>query len=287
MVSLPEYYEEVDHQKVAALYPHRDPTPSSGRNAFCLVLHGVGPATWHLFRPLRDQIDAIGGVPASLLIAPAGHDGESLADDLRFCAAMDRRLLQGDELVLNGYGSGLGDALDQSLACDSPLESSDARAREEGVPPRSERQARLGLRAGLHQFMELDWPVDGFVPPGWHLSKGVRAALRSLPFSYTADREGLIRLEDGRLLPTPAAVGSDLGAPWTTALSTASPSSSPEHFAHAPCLRLAVHPLDMQYSDGRDLWMRTLNKVLAERHPLTLADWLAHTDASASQLAKP
>jgi len=48
-----------------------------------------------------------------------------------------------------------------------------------------------------------------------------------------------------------------------------------------------VHPLDMQYSDGRDLWVRTLNKVLAERHPLTLTDWLAHTDASAGQPAMP
>lgn len=116
------------------------------------------------------------------------------------------------------------------------------------------------------------------MPPEWRLSEGVLAALRYLPFDYTADRAGLIRLEDGSRLSTPAAVGRDLGVPWSSGLSTGSPSSPPEHFADAPCLRLAVHPLDMQYSDGRESWVRTLGKMLAERRPLTLTDWLAHTD---------
>jgi len=280
MASLPEYYEEVDYQKVAALHPSRDPTPGSGRNAFCLVLHGVGPATWHLFRPLLEQIDALGWVPASILVPPADHPGESLADDPRFCAAMDRRLLQGDELVLNGYGPTLGAALERSMG--SPPATSGGSGSDEESSPYSERLGRLRLRAGLHQFMELDWPVQGFVPPEWRLSKGVRAALRYLPFRYTADREGLIRLEDGRLLPAPAAVGSDLDASWSTGPSTGSPSSPPKHFANAHCVRLAVHPLDMQYSDGRDLWVRTLDRMLAERRPLTLTDWLADTDASDS-----
>jgi len=243
------------------------------------VLHGVTPATWPLFQPLLQQVDAQGGIPANILVSPASHPKESLADDLPFCAAMDGRLLRGDELVLNGYGPRPGNRGEGGAG--SPRTGSGGQAGEATQPPLSEREARGRLRAGLHQFIELDWPVPGFVAPGWRLGDAVRAALDYLPFHYTADRERLIRLDDGWFLPTPAAVGSDLGAPWTTALSTQRRSSLPEYVHEALCLRLVVHPMDMQHPDGRNFWLRKLDHMIAERRPLTLSDWLDRAETPA------
>jgi predicted deacetylase len=230
---------------------------------FCLVLHGVSPMTWPLFRPLLQQLDLLGGFRASLLLSPASQPGDSLESNRRFCAAMDGRLLRGDELVLNGFGPGPGDTPGQG--------ASGPRA----TPPLDpERDALFRLRAGLRQFMNLDWPVDGFIAPGWQLSHAVRSALQTLPFQYTANRESLIDLGDGRLLPTPTAVGSDLGAPWRTALSTAQRTPAGARLDEAPCLRLAVHPTDLRHPDGLAFWLRVLDRILVKRRPSTLVDWV-------------
>jgi uncharacterized protein len=248
------------------------PRPDRADRRFCLVLHGVSSATWPLFRPLMRHVDALGGVRANFLVAPAAQPGDSLLDDPRFCAAMDGRLLRDDELVLNGYGPPLGDAGEEGRG--GPGAWGGPGAREGAPQPPSAREALYRLRAGFRQFMELDWPVDGFIGPGWHLGSAVRTALDSLPFRYTADRERLICLEDGRSLPTPTAAGSDLGAPWQSALPRAQRPSPPARLDDAPCLRLAVHPMDLRHPDGLSFWRRTLDRMLAERRPSTLSGWL-------------
>lgn len=256
------------------------PRPDTAERRFCLVLHGVSATTWPPFRALLHKLDVLGGVRANLLVSPATQAGESLLDDPRFCAAMDGRLLRGDELVLHGYGPSLCDAGEKGVG--HPTAQGGARTNETALQPSSEREAFLRLRAGLRQFMDLDWPVEGFIAPGWHLGSAVRAALHPLPFRYAADRESLICLEEGRLLPTPTAVGTDLGAPWQTALPRAQRASAAARLDDARCLRLAVHPMDLRHPDGPGFWLRTLQRVLAERQPSTLSDWVGETGASTS-----
>lgn len=249
--------------------PTRAPGPAG--QSFCLVLHGVSPATWPLYRSFVAQVEGLGGVPMSLLVSPAMPAGESLSDDPQFCAAMDKRLIHGDELVLHGFGSPIGNRGRQ----DMPKRTASRGCGRMPAPlPLTEREARSRLAAGLRQFLELDWPVTGFVAPGWRLCDSVRVALGSLPFHYTADRECLIRLEDNRSLYAPAAIGSDLGSTWRKVLSTRRQSSVAAQLANAPCLRLVVHPMDLQHAGGRDSWLRNLNQMLTQRAPLTLIEWL-------------
>jgi predicted deacetylase len=265
-----------EYQSDPVRRPAATMAPSPAGQAFCLVLHGVTPATWPLHRAFVERIDALGGIPATLLVSPETREGASLAHDLRFSAAMDRRLIRGDELVMHGFGHHLAPAGGE----ERPGRSANSRGwRHLTSPrPRSEREARNWLGAGLHQFLELDWPVEGFVAPGWCLDENLRAALDSLPFRYTADRDRLIRLIDNRSLHAPAATGSDLGAPWRTALSSRRNWSSAVHFDAAHCLRLAVHPKDLQHPEGQDFWLRTVNHLLTQRHPVTLTDWLKQTE---------
>jgi uncharacterized protein len=243
---------------------------------FCLVFQDVESETWPLFQPLLRRLDAFGEVPLSLLVSPESRPGRSLADDLHFAAEMDRRLIRGDELVMRGYGTN-PDASGRKGA-----DGSDAATRGGAAGSRSlsEREARARLRAGLAQFAELDWPVEGFAASGWQLGEGARAALGKSPFRYTADRERLIRLADNWSLHTPVAVGSDLGAPWgDPGTSTTDPATAAgKHLEQTACLRLVVHPRDLQHPHGRDFWVLKLGEMLAERRPSTLSGWLGRSE---------
>jgi uncharacterized protein len=254
--------------------PGKDRDTGTVEPAFCLVLQDVESETWPLFRSLLRRLDAFGEVPLSLLVAPERRPGRSLADDLHFAAEMDRRLIRGDELVMRGYGTtpyapGRKDADDDAMRGDAS-----------DPPSLSERDEQVRLRAGLAQFAELDWPVEGFAGPGRQLGDGARAALGKSPFRYTFDGEHLIRLEDNWLLHMPVAVGSDPGAPWDDAgSSTTDPAVAGGHLEQTPCLRLVIHSRDLQQPQGHDFWVHKLDEMLAERRPLTLSGWLERAEA--------
>src|SRR5689334_11770514 len=46
--------------------------------AFNVVLHDVAPSTWPEYRPFVEAVDAIGGVPLTLLVVPAFHHRDSI-----------------------------------------------------------------------------------------------------------------------------------------------------------------------------------------------------------------
>jgi uncharacterized protein len=255
--------------------PGKDKDPGTAEPTFCLVFQDVESETWPLFRPLLRRLDAFGEVPLSLLVAPENRLGRSLADDLHFAAEMDRRLIRGDELVMRGYGT-TPDAPGRNGA-----DADDAMRGDASDPPLlSERDEQVRLRAGLAQFAELDWPVEGFAASGRRLGDGARAALGKSPFRYTTDGEHLIRLVDNWLLHTPVAVGSDLGAPWADpGSSTTEPAAAGGHLEQTPCLRLVVHSRDLQHPQGREFWVLKLDEMLAERRPLTLSGWLERAEA--------
>lgn len=254
-------------------WPGKDRDTGTVEPAFCIVFQDVESETWPLFRSLLRRLDAFGEVPLSLLVAPEHRPGRSLADDLHFAAEMDRHLIRGDELVMRGYGTPQ-DTPDRKNADDA------MRGDASDSPSLSERDEQVRLRAGLAQFAELDWPVEGFAASGRQLGDGARAALGNSPFRYTTDGEHLIRLVDNWLLHTPVAVGSDLGAPWDDpGSSTTDPAAADGHLEQTPCLRLVVHSRDLQHPQGHDFWVHKLDEMLAERRPLTLSGWLERAEA--------
>jgi predicted deacetylase len=264
-------------QQVLMHRPGNGGDPGAAEPALCLVFQDVESETWPLFRPLLRRLDAFGEVPLSLLVAPERRPGRSLADDLHFAAEMDRRLIRGDELVMRGYGT----TPDAPGRKDGDTDADHAMRGDASYPPSlSEHDEQVRLRAGLAQFAELDWPVEGFAASGWQLGDGARAALGKSSFRYTFDGEHLIRLVDNWLLHMPVAVGSDLGAPWDDpGSSTTDPTVAGGHLEQMPCLRLVIHSRDLQHPQGRDFWVHKLDEMLAERRPLTLSGWLERAEA--------
>jgi predicted deacetylase len=242
-----------------------------GARAVALVLHDVAPSTWPLFEDFVAAVDGLGDIPLTLLVVPDFHRQGRLDSQPAFVKIMHERLARGDELVLHGYyhddpgpvplrlpeyfmrrmytHEGEFFRLDGDIACER-------------------------LEQGLALFHRLDWPVQGFVPPAWLLGQQTRAALQSLPFSYTSSLAGLIRLPEFTAVPAPSLVWSSRSS-WRRCLSLLWNRQRLACQSEAGLLRIGVHPVDMQYPGVQEYMLKILHTLLMTRIPLTKQQWLA------------
>lgn len=238
--------------------------------ALSLVLHDVAPATWSRYQSFVEAVDRSLGVPLTLLVVPDLHRLGCLDGDPVFVKAMAERLERGDELVLHGYYHD-----DPGPLRPSPREWFLRRiyTHEGEFLTLDAGQCRRRLEEGLALFYRLGWPVRGFVPPAWLLGPAARQVVSSLPFAYTSDPGNLIRLPEFRRLPAPTLVWS-ARSPWRRGLSRWWNDYRIVRRAKAPLLRLGLHPVDMQHRSVREYWLRTLDRLLHDRVPMTKSTWL-------------
>lgn len=243
----------------------------TGARAVALVLHNVAPSTWPLFEDFVATVDALGDIPLTLLVVPDFHRQGRLDSQPAFVKIMHERLARGDELVLHGYYHDDPGPV--------PLRLPEYFMRRiythEGEFFRLDAHiARERLEQGLALFHRLDWPVQGFVPPAWLLGQQTRAALQSLPFSYTSSLAGLIRLPEFTSVPAPSLVWSSRSS-WRRCLSLLWNRQRLASQSGAGLLRIGVHPVDMQYPGVQESLLKILHTLLVTRIPLTKQQWLA------------
>ena len=243
----------------------------TGARAVALVLHDVAPSTWPLFVDFVATVDALGDIPLTLLVVPDFHRQGRLDSQPAFVKIMHERLARGDELVLHGYYHDDPGPV--------PLRLPEYFMRRiythEGEFFRLDADiARERLEQGLALFHRLDWPVQGFVPPAWLLGQQTRAALQSLPFSYTSSLAGLIRLPEFTSVPAPSLVWSSRSS-WRRCLSLLWNRQRLASQSGAGLLRIGVHPVDMQYPGVQAYLLKILQTLLVTRIPLTKQQWLA------------
>ena len=243
----------------------------TGERAVALVLHDVAPSTWPLFEDFVAAVAELGDIPLTLLVVPDFHGQGRLDSRPAFVNTMQARLARGDELVLHGYYH-----TDPGPIPWRPSEYFMRRIyTHEGEFYRLAGDiARERLEQGLALFHRLDWPVQGFVPPAWLLGREARAALQALPFSYTSDPTGLIRLPDFAAVPAPSLVWSSRSG-WRRGLSLLWNRQRLVRQREAGLLRIGVHPVDMRYPGVRQYMLQTLRSLLVVRTPLTKQQWLA------------
>jgi len=238
--------------------------------SLAVVLHDVAPATWPDYADFVARLDALGPVPLTLLVVPDFHRHGSLLHDPGFCETMARRLARGDELALHGY-------YHDDPGPVPPWPGHWLRRRflthEGEFYALDAAMARQRLEAGVALFQQLQWPLGGFVPPGWQLGKATRRMLADFPFRYTSDPRALIRLPDFTNLPAPSLVWSarstwrrGLSRPWNTYLLG--------RHSETDRLRLGLHPVDMRHPTVRDWWLETLRTLLKTRRASTKSAWL-------------
>ena len=243
----------------------------TGARAVALVLHDVAPSTWPLFEDFVAAVDGLGDIPLTLLVVPDFHRQGRLDSQPAFVKIMHERLARGDELVLHGYYHDDPGPV--------PLRLPEYFMRRiythEGEFFRLDGDiARERLEQGLALFHRLDWPVQGFVPPAWLLGQQTRAALQTLPFSYTSSLAGLIRLPEFTTVPAPSLVWSSRSS-WRRCLSLLWNRQRLASQSGAGLLRIGVHPVDMQYPGVQAYLLKILHTLLVTRIPLTKQQWLA------------
>jgi len=232
----------------------------------CVSLHDVAPATWPACQQLLRAVEAVAPIPLTLLVVPNYRrrgDG-----DASFRRALSRRLDRGDELALHGYVH-----------------------RDEGPPPRGpgdwlrRRWYTAGegefaaldrastherLEAGRRWFAQNDWPLAGFVAPGWLMNEPTWAWLRASGLRYATTLRALHRLDELRCLPAQSLVYSVRGA-WRRGLSRAWNAHLDRHLRAEPLLRLSLHPADAAFPRVVAHWQGLIARALHDREPLTKA----------------
>jgi predicted deacetylase len=238
--------------------------------AFCLVLHDIAPATWGQYADFVAEVDRLGPIPLTLLVVPDYHRQGALDRCRPLVEVLQRRLEQGDELVLHGcYHEDPGPIPPNPKAWLMRR----VYTREGELYAIGEAQARERLERGMNLFKRLGWPLRGFVPPAWLLGPGARKALRGSPFAYTSDPGHLILLPEFAAIPAPTLVWS-ARSPWRRLLSRQWNEHLLRRNAEAPLLRLGVHPVDLRHASARRYWLETLERILTQRVPVTKSAWL-------------
>jgi predicted deacetylase len=241
-----------------------------GGRALLVVLHDVAPQTWPVLAPLVADLDRMGAVPLSLLVVPDYHGRGLLPEHPGFVTAIDRRLVRGDEVLLHGYHHD-----DRAPAPRGPAAWFMRRVytREGEFFGLDQGDARRRLERGLAVFDRLGWPLAGFVAPAWLMSRGTREALKKTPLRYTTTPGHFHRLPGLEPVAAPGLVWSARSA-WRRGASRLWSERQRRRHARAPVLRLGLHPVDLEHAGARRYWLGLIERLLAERTPLTKRAWL-------------
>ncbi|KFX28618.1 DUF2334 domain-containing protein [Ralstonia solanacearum] len=230
-----------------------------------IAMHDVTPANWPACSVLLSALDEVYPVPKSLLVIPNFHRGPTARSSERFCRVMTERLEQGDELILHGYAhldeQPPGGFVDQLIRTHYT-----AGEGEFSVMPLD--AARRRLEAGVAWFAANGWPLHGFVAPAWLMSEATWQALDTLPLRYTTTLRHFYLLHPGRSMVAPCLTYSVQTGPRRLA-SRYYVHWLARHHAHAPLLRLGLHPADAAYPDVIRHWQDLLAACLETRVPVT------------------
>jgi predicted deacetylase len=241
----------------------------------CVELHDVAPATWPQCEAILRMLDTAGATRLTLLVVPRFHHGVFVGDDETFVRALDARLARGDELVLHGYSH-----QDEGPA-PRTLHGFVARrllTRAEGEFAALKRaDAAERLAHGIAAFAARGWPLHGFVPPAWLMSRPARTALAQCGhrFEYLALRRGVYRLPQWRYAQSATLCYSPDRA-WRRALSRTLIRRELARAARLRVLRLAIHPQDARVPQVMYHWRALVGEALHAR--------TAHTQHEAARL---
>ena len=238
----------------------------------CVELHDVAPSTWELCRRILGMVDAIGGVPVSLLVVPDYHHRGRFDADAGFVRAIEARLGRSDEVVLHGYFH-----LDEGPP---PRRLRDWVARRVRTLSEGEfsaidsAPARDRILRGLGALRSRGWQVPGFVPPAWLLGESARAALTGTPLDYVALRDEIHLLPGWECLPS-VTLAYAAFTPLRRRLSRPVLELQSRRALPGRPLRFAMHPVDARHPEVLEHWRALLVRALADRPAATLRDAIA------------
>lgn len=248
--------------------------PPTESRALCVSIHDVAPDTWADCVRLQQAVRAVADIALTWLVVPRYHGRAPAAPEME--RSLGALLALGHELALHGY-----------THLDSAAPGNGVRGRflrrvftqgEGEFAAIGEDDARRRIALGLAWFAERGWPVQGFVAPAWLLGDAAWRVLREFPFEYTTTMSHFHLLKPRRALLAPSlvytarnAVGRLLSPRAAGALATL--------MAPAPLVRLSLHPRDARYPALVRHAQHLVERLLADRRPLTKAAFASEFSA--------
>jgi uncharacterized protein len=232
----------------------------------CIAVHDVAPVTWPQCERLLAMLDALGASPVTLLVVPDFHGRGRVDATPEFIRGIERRRALGDEIALHGYFH-----RDDAPPPRSPLAWLRRRvltAGEGEFAVLSADVAETRLRAGLAQFAQLGWKIDGFVAPAWLASAGTHAALRRAGLRWTSTHTALIDLVGNRRILAPCLTASPRSR-WRRRMSVAWLRIGSRLVERQPLVRVGLHPADADHAELMTCWRDLISRLLAQRTATT------------------
>ena len=251
--------------------------------ALCVSLHDVAPATWKECDYLLQAIRDVAAIPVTLLVVPDYHRLPlPRAQAAHYEQALERRLANGDELVLHGY-SHLDEAARAVGWRERFIRHVYTRGEGEFYAIDKEEAGRR-LRQGLDWFDRRGWPVEGFVAPAWLMGEGAWAALAEFPFSYTTTLREMVLLPERERIASQSLVYS-VGSAWRRAMSCSWNKLLRHALSGKPVVRLSLHPVDVRHPGIVRHFQNLLAELLQGRTAMTKADFVRARRAARGSLS--
>ncbi len=236
-----------------------------------ISLHDVTPAHESSIQKALRLLDEFGVREAALLVVPDWHGCWPLPQFGEFAALVRERAAQGAEIALHGLRH---DEAGSQRTLLQHLRALGRTAREAEFLSLSPAQARRRIRAGLALLGEAGLAPQGFVPPAWLAAPDLLPVLENLGFRFTEDAWRLTHLPTGTSRRAPCVHWSTRRAHRAAAgvaiAAVRLPLERPRKL-----LRLAIHPGDVEHPWVARSLRHTLERLLAQRTPVSYAAALA------------
>ena len=240
-------------------------------HALVVSLHDVSPRTQTACNAILNDLEALGVMRCSLLVIPNHHGEGHFLEDSAFCEWLQARAEAGHEVVIHGYYHRRARPEHEDLL--TRLTTRVYTAEEGEFYDIDRATAATLLSQARTDFSKLGLAPDGFIAPAWLMNAETQAVLKEGGCEYTTTLKGITDLRTGRVYKSQSLVWSVRSA-WRRATSRVWNEALFRATRTSQLLRLAIHPVDLQY---HDIWMqirRILVEALRDRATFTYDRWV-------------
>jgi predicted deacetylase len=252
-------------EALVAIKADASATPELPR-LLCVAIHDMAPDTWRDCKALVEMLQSIAPVPLTLAVVPDYH-GHGRADRAPwFVDAVNDLVGGGCEVALHGYRH--LDDLAAPAGVAAWLQRRLLTAGEGEFAALTCGEAAARIAQGAQVLRDCGWQPRGFIPPAWLAGAGAREALARSGLEYCSSHGALLRLADGARIAAPCITASARSA-WRRGASAAWLKIAAVQCAHAPLLRIALHPADARSPALLAHWRELVTRLIATRAPVT------------------
>lgn len=234
-------------------------------NYLIVSFHDLAPHSRPACEQFLGMMREVGIERVTLLVVPMWYEQSTIDQHPDFVDWLLELQAQGHEIQLHGWSHRVK-SVDGGLW--AQIAGNVYTAREGEFYQLNYQDALSRLRAGCELFQTLGLHVQGFTAPAWLLSGPARQALIDLGFEYTTYLQHVEWLPAQERFYAPTLVYSSRSA-WRGAASRVWLPCWQRLNASAEYLRLAIHPVDMQFSGIRQSFLHLARLTRMTREPIT------------------